>query len=350
MADVHITMDLRHLFAKQDEHANEEAKDEKNTGEQEQSGEETTETGEDTQDTSKMPLKAWGDELKKRLEANSKKDPSRAKSEGAVKEQFWIDFFRAKWEIKIADKLIQMRLLQQDIEELGFDPLLNPILAFLIRPFAKKLVKDGLLNEVTFRGIHNAVAHRYLADSELVKENSYNIIYCVDLYKRPSKDIESYLACQKLILSPSASAYNEKTRSRNIQVFLENGATATDAEGAKLRDLDDVKELVEKLTGHKPDGPTEEAREVKQTKLTDLVKEMKDRLQLIAALQYVSMSTNSTYAHQALKALNISNISGADLAKATTILAGKLKNVHFTKENTEAFVKAIQARLKEVRD
>ena len=348
MSDVHITMDLRHLFAKQEEQAEEKDKD---TGsEQEQTEEETTEAGGDTQDLSKMPLKAWGDELNKRLEAERKKDPSRAKSEGAVKEQFWIDFFRSRWETKVADNLIQMRLLQRDIEDLGFDPLLNPILAFIIRPFAKKLVRDGLLNEVTFKGLHNAVAHRYLADSELVQENTYNILYCVDLYRQPAKDIEVYLACQKETLPPSASAYNEKTRSRNIQIFLENGATSTSADGAKLRELEEVKDLVEKLTGHKPAGSTEEEREVKQTKLVDLVKDMKDRLQLIAALQYVSMSTNSQYALQALKALNVSNISGADLAKATAILAGKLKNVHFTKENTETFVKAIQARLKEVKD
>ena len=341
-------MDLNRMIAKQSKKPNPTEEDQKES-EEAVAAEETDEhaTAEEKANATR-PLKDWGDELKRRLEAENKKDPSRAKSEGAVKEQFWIDFFRSRWEPKVADKLTQMRLLRSDIEEMGFDPLLNPILAFLIRPFAKKLVKDGLLNEVTFKGIHNAVAHRYLADSEFVQENSYNILYCVDLYKKPSKDIEGYLACQKEILSPSASAYNEKTRSRNIQIFLESGVTATSADGAKLRELDEVRDMVEKLTGHKPAGATEEEVAVKKTKLTDMVKEMRDRLQLIAALQYVSMSTNSASAHQALKEINISSINGADLAKATTLLAGKLKNVHLTKENTEAFVKAIQARLKEV--
>jgi hypothetical protein len=300
--------------------------------------------------TKKIPMKDWGAELELRLKQHKAKDPNRPTDKGKLLLQFWTDFYTANWNSKIANKLLQIDLLRQDIEENGFDPLINPFLAFLIRPFAKKMVLEDLLNAETFKGIYNAVAHEYLADSEFVQENSYNILYCVDLYKQTPTDIEEYLRCQSAILKPSAPKYSEKTRAKNIQIFLVNGSTSVRDSNAKLNELDDIKELIKTSTGKSVGTATGEdnvdSRSVKRD-FEKVVKGLKTKEHLLAALQYIYMSTQSEAAAHALSKSDFSkvNITGEALIKATSFVAKQLKGTTLTKNTADDFVELLLRRL-----
>jgi hypothetical protein len=97
----------------------------------------------------------------------------------------------------------------------------NPILAFVLQEYVIiNLIKPGLLNANTFKAIYNAVAKQLVADSEFFAQNSYNIIYCKNLYKKSPKEIEEYLTLQKSILKPSAEVYSANDQLDNRKTFL----------------------------------------------------------------------------------------------------------------------------------
>ena len=237
-------------------------------------------------------------------------------------------------------------LLRRAIEEHGFDPLTNPFLAFIIRPFAQKLALKGLLNEETFKGINNAVTEDYLADSELLKENIYNIIYRIDLYKQPSVDIERYLKCQSRILKPTATTYTKKDMIKNLQTFLIDGVAASKDPNAKLKELADV----EKLAGMDGEAAQtgQKADKADRNDLVKIVKELTKSIQLIAALQYISMSTNSKKAKKALQKIKMPNVSGSELIDATSYIAELLNGRHLDKTSAETFVDLILDKLENI--
>lgn len=120
----------------------------------------------------------------------------------------------------------------------------NPILAFVKQDYVQKnLISTGLLNANTFKAIYNAVAKKLVADSEFFKVNSYNIIYCKNLYKKSTKEIEEYLKEQSKILTVDASSYSSDVQTANKKAFIyiegiyRDGTTEDELEPSKRAKL-----------------------------------------------------------------------------------------------------------------
>ena len=360
---MHLIMDLRHLFADQGKPADKGTPENTNT---EDNAAATTEDSKDTsQKTKKIPLKNWGKILKDRIEEYNNRDPEhkRAESEGDIRAKFWKDFFENRWKPDVAEKLLQIDLIKQDIEEIGFDPLINPLLAFILTSFAQKMLVAGLLNAETYKAVHNAVAYDYLADSELVKENTYNILYCVDLYRQPSVDAEKYLKYQKSILNPSAPAYGDKTRVKNIQVFLVNGAENVKSKKAKLNALEDIEITLKKFgisTGSKKSAAEDDfddsdddntEQEERGSAFEELVQELdpNNKAQFMAMFQYLSLNTNPALVKNAIRQVDAGSIPDELLIKATervAILVKKhLKGIRLSKADLENLIDLLLDRL-----
>lgn len=371
---VHIIMDMRHLFGKKGKDPTGEKTKVKD---KDKGTEETSETT--PKEKQKKPagasgrkkaLKDWEKELKRRIDEFNALDPETQANtpggEGEIEVKFWEDFFTTNWKAEVADKLLQIDLLQDDIKELGFNPLLNPILAFLKRPFAQKLLLNDLLNSDTYTAIHNAVSYNYIADSEFVKENVYNILYCIDLYKQPSADMERYLKLQKSILSPSAPAYNEKTMAKNIKVFLVNGYKTVADKGAKLNELEDVEAFMKQFgistggsknkgasddsetTGQEGSNEDDDRKDAERKDLVHIVQELKNHMQIMAAMQYICLSTNSDIARKNMHLFNKGNFDGEKLTDATFYVAKLMKGLRLKKDEVETFIDLLTDKQKEL--
>lgn len=242
----------------------------------------------------KLPIERMEEYGKIHAEHIAKAGGSR-KSKDEAELEFFNAFFNCYWSKNVTTKLLQNHLLQSDIKALGFDPLLNPILAFFLNPFTKELLENGLLDKIKYKAIHNSVAKHLMAESEYVKENNYNILYCLDLYNKSAADIETYLTYQKSILIPSMKKYDNKTKARNVQIFLANGSEDMKSANAKLNALEDIQELIEKFTGQ-PLRTSRENNESKQDNsnshdnFVQLVNKLQSKAEVVAFLQYIGIS------------------------------------------------------------
>ena len=296
------------------------------------------------------PLADWGPELERRVKACNSKDNrgGTREDEGDVRNKFWEEFFKAKWKPEVAKQLLTIKLLRKDIETMGFDPLMNPVLAFLIRPFAQKLAAEGLLNTSTYLGIHNAIAKNYLADSEFVKENDYNILYSRDLYTKQTVDITDYFRRQSVILPKSAPKYSAQSRTLNVKVFLQNGVANMRDSNAKLNSFADIDRIHPACKNGGSDssqgnsngsGDSTGGKSKDRDELIQIVKELSgDITKLLVALQFVSMKTSSDYAAKALKGTDFGTVSGEKIVAATNFVAKLLSDVKFDSGTTRNFV------------
>lgn len=243
------------------------------------------------------------------------------KPKGEAELEFFNAFFNCYWSKSVTTKLLQNHLLQRDIKALGFDPLLNPVLAFFLNPFTKELLENGLLDKIKYKAIHNSVAKHLMAESEYVKENNYNILYCLDLYNKTAADIETYLTYQKSILIPSMKKYSDKTKARNIQIFLANGSENMKSANAKLNDLEDIQELIEKFTGQ-PLHTSIENNDNKQDNgnshdnYVQLVNKIQSKAEVVAFLQYIGMNAGFDLVKQTLTKIG-DGVSTKDILSAT---------------------------------
>lgn len=355
------TIDLRHLFAKQEDEA-EQPKNDKGASDTAEADTDSTSDSNTEEKVKKAStkidaIKEWGKELENRI-ANKRKD----KPEAEVRLQFWKDFFAAFWDPKVADKISQITLIEKDIEKLGFDPLINPLLAFLLQPCVHEMLLADLINSQTYKAIHNAVARRYMADSEFVKQNNYNIIYCLDLYKgKTAKDIEEYLAQQKKVLNPSAPAYNAKTLAKNVKIFLKNGYTSVLDDGAKLNDLDDIEELLgtseasdgagsdkgNTSSGSTSSGGNTGKVKVDREDLKEFVRKLPDDAHLIAALQFLVVNINSKEADKALRnnSKKLNGVSAKELIAASAVASSQLRKMKLDATTAKTLVELLSSRL-----
>lgn len=251
----------------------------------------------------KLPIERMEEYGKIHAEHIAKAGGSR-KSKGEAELEFFNAFFSCYWSKNVTTKLLQNHLLQSDIKALGFDPLLNPILAFFLNPFTKELLENGLLDKIKYKAIHNSVAKHLMAESEYVKENNYNVLYCLDLYNKTAADIETYLAYQKSILVPSMKKYSDKTKARNVQIFLANGSEDMKSANAKLNTLEDIKEIIEKVTG-KSLSTGEESDNAQKAgnsheNFVQLVNQISSEAGIVAFLQYISMNAGYKTVEKAL--------------------------------------------------
>ena len=277
------------------------------------------------------------------------------KSKGEAELEFFNAFFNCYWSKNVTTKLLQNHLLQSDIKALGFDPLLNPVLAFFLNPFTKELLENGLLDKIKYKAIHNSVAKHLMAESEYLKENNYNILYCLDLYNKTAADIETYLTYQKSILIPSMKKYNDKTKARNIQIFLVNGSVDMQSANARLNALEDIKEIIEKVTG-KPLNASEETDNVQKTgnshvNFVQLVNQIKSEAEIVAFLQYISMSAGHNTVKKVLTQFS-SGMSAGEILEATSsiseLTAEYLGNKRLTRTEAQELLELLVDRYNKI--
>ena len=135
----------------------------------------------------------------------------------------------------------------------------NPILGFIKQEFVQKeLISSNLLTASTFKAIYAAVAKKLIADSEFMKNNDYNLLYCKKLYEKQAKEIEGYFLIQSKILRANASKYTYSDLIKNKKVFL-NISSISDT---------DIKTRI-KAIGNFGKGSTDSAVMQKLPKITD---------------------------------------------------------------------------------
>ena len=359
----HILVDLRKIFggAEEDKTKPDEATE---TAEATDGG--TEATGEEAGSKPKEPKKAptknadWGKVLKDRLAANAELDQEARQPEAEIEAAFWDEYFSdGSWDDEVAAKLKTIELLLKDIIKLGFKKQTNPVLAFVRSKWVQnELIKTDLINSNTFKAIHNAIAKRYIADSEFVKANNYNILYCKDLYKKPLVDIVKYLNFQKQSLPTNLSYYNEDTQSRNIRIFLVVGQKSVRQKGAKLNSLKEVEKLLgkhgievgsEESTSSTGSGASSAKKDLGRQDLLKVISSLTTVAQGQAALQYISMATNSTVAKEALKkSLDFKNSSAEELIAASNSIAKYMSGMQLSEAEAEDLVEKIVAQLEAI--
>lgn len=302
----------------------------------------------------KLPIERMEEYGKIHAEHIAKAGGSR-KSKGEAELEFFNAFFGCYWSKNVTTKLLQNHLLQSDIKALGFDPLINPILAFFLNPFTKELLENGLLDKIKYKAIHNAVANHLMAESEYVKENNYNILYCLDLYNKTAADIETYLTYQESILIPSMKKYDDKTKARNIQIFLANGSEDVKSANAKLNALEDIQEIIEKVTGKSlstgEESDTSQKAGNSRKNFVQLVNQISSEAEIVAFLQYISMNVGHGVVKKALTKFS-SGMSAAAILEATgkisALTTEYLGNKRLTKAEAQELLELLIERYNKV--
>lgn len=239
----------------------------------------------------------------------------------------------------------------------------NPILAFVKQTTVQDtLIKPGFLNISTFRAIYNAIAKNLVADSEFFAQNSYNLIYCKELYRKPVKEIEAYLMLQgSEILKPSASNYNSTDQLLNRKVFLEisgieeqnitkrarlindpnsNYTIPTMQDAVKLNSLQLARQILGQTTGLTTNG-----KHINTTELDKVVEKLTDIASKFAAILAISTNSNSKAARQALSNPKFSELNQKQIANAFIRLSTEniLPKGQLAEETANALVEKILA-------
>jgi hypothetical protein len=282
----------------------------------------------------------WGKELEARLVANKKLGSEARESEYEIEAKFFKDYFETNWEPACAKQLLSIgEPLKKALKVLGFDKAKNPILAFISDTFVKnQLIKTKLLNSSTFKAIYNAVAKKQVALSQLAKANDYNIIYCLDFYKKSLEEMSKYLNLQAKVLSTASGAYSEEVKDRNKTVFAYDKAiTEKDIkERAKIviekepvdtadgnYQLNSIAQVMEILEAFNIDSKedTEDTSEKKaESEKVEVDFKAIDKAKLspeevLAAVQYVMIANGNESARKALTDTRFNSVS----VKADTV-------------------------------
>lgn len=258
----------------------------------------------------------WSKELKKRIDENEALDPESRVPEFDVESGFWKDFFEAHWPQHIAtilDKVVGEQL-KKDFKILGFKKTTNPIFKFLtISHVQKEIIAPKLLNNNTYKAIHNALAKKYIAEVEFTSASDYNILYCPDLYRRSAAEMDSYFVAQKEILPISTGGnYTQERKDRNKSIFLEVGKKSVKQKGVKLKSLKEVQKMLgnkidlssdtEKpdKTGIQDAGKSEDEAGNKPLDTAAFVGSLKTPEHCGAALYYLVLTTQSSVASKVI--------------------------------------------------
>ena len=310
---------------------------------------------------------AWEDLLQRRLEANKKKKASSKQLSYDVETKFFKDFYNVNWSKGIAAKLLNIgEPLRTAIKVLGFDPGKNPLLAFVRQAYVQKmLISTDLLNVVTFKAIYSAVAENLVADSEFLENNTYNIIYCADLYKMPVTDMVSYLKIQKKNLSPSAASYTSKIILKNKKIFfniiqikeLDNNKRTQLIrklpETFKLPSAKDPKTKLNSITlasliagvSHDETEKSGSNSHLKASSMNSLVAQLDTPAKMYAALLYLSLKNNSKEALRALKADKLQNLAADSITAATVQIAPLMPKGNMPEAEVKTLVSVILSNL-----
>lgn len=321
------------------------------------------------QDTETTPerITDWGAELKKRRDENNAKIAARLPA-ADIEDAFFQDFLKAHFSEDIAQSIFEFgQLFFRDMQALGFKKENNPILAFLLQSYVQNnLLRPGLLNENTYKVIHNAVAKETVADSEFIETSPDNVIYCKNWYNYSLGDMDAYLKYQNAILSGNAGGYSKKdlitnrkllidigTSGNDLQEIAQNQLKASDSSFAdftsdvKLNSLKLVAEIA-KLLGKTPKTAAT-SKTVEGSLPADLKafsQRLKQPAQIFVALQNVYMRTGSKAAQAALQNQRFSSLSIPTVA--TTQISDAMTKLQITSSNAELFVQLLLSRLEEL--
>lgn len=372
----YFTVDLRALFGKKDEEESEET-----TNNTEEAGAEEASTtdndgAEETEGGEKAPKEKkpkaakidWAKELERRIAENEALDPETRESEGAIENKFWEDYFAdPQWDPDVARIASSIKLFRKDIKALGFDPKKNAILCFFLKnkTAIKNLIKPGLIDSSKYTVLHNALSKpRAVADSEFMRANKYNIIYCPDLYTKHAKDMETYLNLQKISLPTNVSFYSEETQERNIRIFLKVGQKDVTKASAKLNKISDIETILKKAGvdvdsvmnssngtsagGNGGNGGNGNSK-ITRSDLLNIINRLSVQ-QAQAALQYLGMTTNDKEVHKAMqKGFNARMPQASEIIEASFVIAKLFKGSTFSNseaiELAEKLLERIQAQI-----
>lgn len=369
----YFTVDLRALFGKKDEEEPEETTN--NTDEAGAEGDSAADNGgaEETEGGEKAPKEKkpkaakidWAKELERRIAENEALDPETRESEGAIENKFWEDYFAdPQWDPDVARIASSIKLFRKDIKALGFDPKKNAILCFFLKnkTAIKNLIKPGLIDSSKYTVLHNALSKpRAVADSEFMRANKYNIIYCPDLYTKHAKDMETYLNLQKISLPTNASFYSEETQERNIRIFLKVGQKDVTKASAKLNKISDIETIFKKAgvdvdsvmnssngTGAGGNGGKGNSKITRSDLLNIISKLTVPQAQ--AALQYISMTTNNKEVNKAMQnGFAVRMPKAEEIMTASFVIAKLFKGSTFSAseaiELAEKLLERIQAQI-----
>lgn len=307
----------------------------------------------------------WEKELEKRLKENSEMSPESRKKPYEIEIEFFKDFFNAVWDAECAQQLISIGSnLRQAIKVLGFDLRTNPILRFLTLSYVKEhLIKTKLLNVNTFKAIYNAVANKWVVDSEFYFANNYNILYCKDLYKKPNSEMQEYLQLQKLNLSTSVSKYTAEDQDKNRRIFLhfpKNTEKNLEAKAKKQLEMPYTKlpsmkaasstlndlSLVKTILGTRgstnkldKEETSDKVKKVTGSKAINAIAGKKLNIEQTAAvLQYLGASTGSVKALKALSHKAFKGLSMDSLVKATNQISSLVSKINLTENEADELV------------
>ena len=311
----------------------------------------------------------WAKELQRRLEDNKKLSQEARESDAKIEADFWMEFYTEVFG-DLAKEVNNIRQLKLDIKKLGFKKKENPILAFLVQTYVKtKLIQPGLINNDSYNTLRAAFGKRYVADSELMSKNNYNIIYCVDFWTKQASEGQQYLQLQTNILSPKASIYTQGMQERNIRVFLPPKASSMTSSNAKLNSIREVQRTLNvskdsfsrsdatnngsgSSNGNKSgdggiqgiDGGQKESPASSSEELNGALAYIKSDVPATkaAALQFLASTTGSTTALNALKAGKVSSVTQSEVADAMKTVIPAFKGLKFESGKTlDSFISQI---------
>ena len=325
----------------------------------------------------KKQISNWGQELKDRKKRNDSLNSEARKKTYEVEVEFFKEFYNEFWDPENAEQLLSIGTdLMQAFKVLGFDRNTNVIYWFLTLDYVKtNLLKTKLINKDTFKAIYNAVADKLIADSEFTaNDNSYNLLFCRDWYKRTSKEMLEYLELQNNIIKRSDSIYTKEVKNNNKRVFLSivntqeseleaqakevlsktegKALPSVQEPGIKLNNIE-LADAISKQLGFV--NSSEEANKSNITKDStaeiigvreqqQLIKKLNTDPLKLAAIQYLSISTASKQARAVIKnpdILRVFKVETNELLLATIKIAEFMPKSKITAEVADEIIKVL---------
>lgn len=313
----------------------------------------------------------WAKELQTRLENNRKLSKDARESDTEVENKFWMEFYTTVFG-DLAPEVNNIRQLKFDIKKLGFKKKENPILAFLAQAHVKKtFIQPGLINNDRYNVLRLAYGKRYVADSEMLAKNNYNLIYCKDWWSKTPEEMENYLKLQQNILPSNAKVYTPGIQDRNIRIFLPSNCSSMTSGNAKLNSIKEVQRTLNlgrgqfsrdkavsgsgstndengiKTLDDQPEANGAERPESSKADITAALAKFSTKSPAAGALalQHLALTTGNKSAAGALNSEVFAEVRGKDLFAQTLNVQGILKGLNLkSQEAIDTFVQGIIAK------
>lgn len=197
-------------------------------------------------------------------------------------DSFWKKYFEEEWGDKATAVKDFGKTFTDDLAEIGWDRITNPIIGFLKKPSINKLLGNKF-DQNTYIVLHNAVARGDLSLNDFNEKNASNtfgdgnLIFNMNLYNKPVDEIDAYLKAQGQLRNRSsylpgelATAYSKGQENRKIilsNIVLEKGKITNLMDDAvksaiikgNLRPLTTVKQILAKNIGASAENAREAA-------------------------------------------------------------------------------------------